>query len=102
MFTILSRLCLLALLIGDWAWDTHFGTDAFTRPMSSSHATHCTSIARPTLPGHAGGLHDRSHLTLLCLKVDLGVSSAVFAGLLDRHFPSSYREPLYVFMSLRC
>jgi hypothetical protein len=34
------RSFLLLLLVGDWAWDTHFGNDIFSQPMSSYPALH--------------------------------------------------------------
>jgi hypothetical protein len=102
MFPIISRMLLLALLIGDWAWDTHFGSDAFTRPMSSSNVTHCTSIARPNFVVRADPFPHSLHVAPHCMAVDLIVPSAVCDGLFESQFPSSYRDPLYVFMSLRC
>src|SRR2546429_529393 len=47
----------LFLLLCDWTWDTHFGTDAFSFPMSSSltvsqndddHSRHDTTDQHPT------------------------------------------------------
>ncbi len=102
MIKILTRLFLFALLVGDWAWDTHFGTDTFSRPMSSSNVTQCTSIARPSTDGKGASVAQLPHLTLLCLKVELVAPHLTNARLSENPFLSSYRDPLYVFMSLRC
>jgi hypothetical protein len=42
---VLGRCLLFLLLVGDWVWDTRFGNDLFSQPMSSSLALRQSSPA---------------------------------------------------------
>jgi hypothetical protein len=90
------------LLIGDWAWDTHFGTDAFSRPMSSSNVTRCTSLGRSSRGLREDGSCALDQLTPLVSVLPLVAPQFVPAFSSKDQFPSCHQDPLYLFMSLRC
>jgi hypothetical protein len=102
MNPIYSRLFLLVLLVGDWAWDVHFGADAFCRPMCSTNVTCCTSIARPTPRCDGDGASPLLLLSPLTLRLHLIAPDQFSLGTFHACFSSFHSDPLYVFMSLSC
>ena len=98
---VLARLFLLTLLLGDWAWDTHFGNDCLNQPMSFSQAT--LAAAGDDLPARSRvhGPWTFPQLALLAAPAEPLVPQAT-PERPDGPRQFQDRARIYVFMSLRC
>jgi hypothetical protein len=97
---ILKHLFLFALLVADWVWDTHFGKDFFSQPMSSSHAT----LARPSSDDDHPERHDpdrTAHLGLVPFELGLLLPELSLTSLQATFLPLPLPDLLYMFMTLR-
>jgi len=100
MPSVFARLFLLSLLVGDWAWDTHFGHDCLNQPMSSSQVT---ADAGDDLPVRCR-IHGPWSLPQLAPLAAPGEPLVPPATPERPDGPRQFqdRDRVYVFMSLRC
>jgi hypothetical protein len=93
-----GRCLLFLLLVGDWVWDTRFGNNLFSQPMSSSLALHHSNPAQRIISQLSST--PRTPFAPVVQAEAVGQSLMPQATETESILPDT--PLLYVLMSIRC